>query len=119
MNARLSYLLLLITVCYFVLLSKLLSRRKLNLSYSLLWLFLGGVMLAGILMPDILISFANFMGIIVPSNALFLLGGSILLLIIMLLTSLVSIQNDKIKHLVQEFALLEKRIRMLEKERPK
>jgi hypothetical protein len=91
------------------------KKQTLSLKYSLLWLFATLVMLIISIFPDILRFFADLFGFELSSNALFSLLFGFIIIILLSLTSIVSKQNDKIKNLVQVIALLEKRIRELEK----
>ncbi len=101
-------------ILYFIILFNLLKNKKLNLKYTLLWFLLGAVMIVLVLFPKILDSF-KFIGIVEPINGLFAVLIFCLLMILMSITSIVSKLNEKNKTLIQEFAMLEKRIRELEK----
>lgn len=106
--------LIMIVLAYFALLFVLLRNRSLDLRYTLLWFFFGFVMIIGICFPRVLYIISNMIGIKVPSNALFMLGGLCTLLILMSLTSIVSKLNERNKRLIQEVAIIEKRVRDLD-----
>lgn len=111
---------LLIAVCiYFVMVFHLLKRKMLNLKYTLLWLVSGLVMLILTIFPRILQFFASAVGISDPMNALFSIILFCIIIILMSLTAIVSKLNEKNKNLIQSVALLEKRVRDLEKDSPK
>ena len=55
------------------------------------------------------------MGIELPINGLFTIGIGFIIMILMSLTAIVSGQKKEIRILIQKMALLEKRIRELEK----
>ena len=99
---------------YAVLLAVLLKKKRLDLRYSLLWIFSGILMLILAVFPGILSALARAVGIYVHTNALFALILFCLILILMSLTSIVSVLNEKLKKLTQDNALLEKRLRELE-----
>jgi len=108
-------ILLLIAVCvYFILVFQLLKRKMLNLKYTLLWMASGFVMLILVLFPQLLQSFASFVGIFDPMNALFSMAFFCVIIILMSLTAIVSKLNEKTKTLIQTMALLEKRVRDME-----
>jgi len=90
-------------------------KETLSLKYSMLWLFATLIMLIISIFPNILRYFADIIGFALSSNALFSLLFAFIIIILLSLTSIVSKQTEKIKTLVQVIALLEKRIRELEK----
>lgn len=115
MPVSLRYAILIAVVVYFVILFVLLRQKRLTLRYTLLWLFAGVVMLLLALFPQLLRTVTNLLGFQLQSNALFAILFFCVLIILMSLTSIISKQSESIKRLVQTTALLEKRIRELEK----
>ena len=103
--------LLLAIVVYFLILFSFLKKKKLNLKYTLLWIFSGLLMLLIALCPNIVRVLADLLGIQLPVNALFALGFFCVILILMSQTVIISRLNERIKQLTQRFALLEKRVR--------
>ena len=115
-SRTLQIVMLLAVAVYFILLYLLLKKRSLHLKYTLLWIFSGVLMLALAVFPHLLDWFAALIGIYEPTNALFSLIFFCIIIILMSLTAIVSKQNERIKRLAQAVALLEKRVRELEKE---
>lgn len=113
-SASMRYAILLAIALYFVILIVLLRKKQLTLRYTLLWLFSGLVMLVLTLFPHLLGGISSMLGFQVQTNALFAILFFFTLLILMSLTSIISRQNEYIKRLVQQTALLEKRLRDLE-----
>lgn len=105
---------LLAVVIYFLLVFHLLKKKSLNLKYTLLWMLSGVLMLLLAIFPQILTVFAKLVGIYEPTNALFAMIFFCMIVILMSLTAIVSKLNEKNKRLIQSFALLEKRVRILE-----
>jgi len=99
---------------YFLLIIYFLKKRAINLKYTLLWILSGCTMLLLVIFPDILYVISDFLGFVSPVNALFALVLFFMLSILMSITSIVSRQNEKSKTLIQQFAILEKRVRELE-----
>ncbi len=99
---------------YFLLIFSLLKRRTLSLKYTLLWIFGGFGMGILIIFPQILNWFIHIVGIKLASNGVFAIILFFVLIILIYITSIVSKQSDILKRLVQENALLEKRIREIE-----
>lgn len=103
--------------CYFILILLFLKRKSLELKYTLLWLLAGVIMGLVVVFPRLLKNFTRFLGIESTMNGLYVLCIAFILIILMALTSIVSKQTMKIRALVQEIAMLEKKIRELENER--
>lgn len=116
MNQMLQVEMLLAIAAYFIILIHLLRKKSLNLKYTLLWLFAGLIMLVLALFPGILDVFSGLLGIYDPTNALFAVILFCLLMILVSLTAIVSKMHEQIKRLAQSQAILEKRLRDIEKE---
>jgi hypothetical protein len=106
--------LMIAVACYFIIILLLLKRKALELKYTLLWLFAGVVMGVILIFPEILLAVIHMLGIETYMNGLFALSIGFILSILMAVTSIVSRQLKKINRLIQENAILEKRIRELE-----
>lgn len=102
--------------CYFVLILLFLKKKSLELKYSLLWLLAGVVMGVFVLWPKLLGYLIRFLGMESIMNGLFVLCIGFIIIILMALTSIVSKQTMKIRALIQENAMLEKRLRSLEED---
>lgn len=101
-------------ICYFILILLFLKRRALELKYTLLWLVSGVALGIFVLFPQLLARMTRFFGIGTPVNGIYLLCIGFIIIILMALTSIASRQTMKIRALIQEIAMLEKRIRELE-----
>ena len=115
MSFYLRVLLGIVVIAYFVMIMHFVKKKMLALKYILLWLFSGVVMMLLVLFPQLLKLFVNLVGIETTMYGLFLAGIFFSLLISMSLTAIVSKQTDRIKNLTQNNAMLEKRVRELEK----
>ena len=69
-----------------------------------------------VIFPELLSRIIKIFGIQSNMNGLYLFCIAFMMMILMSITSIVSKQNKKIRTLIQENALLEKRIRDLEKD---
>lgn len=105
--------------CYFVLILLFLKKKSLELKYTLLWLLAGVVMGIFIVFPRLLVYLTRFLGMESPMNALYVLCIGFIIIILMALTSIVSKQTMKIRSLIQENAILEKRLRDVEEQEEK
>lgn len=115
MLSSLFRVILLVGVLLYILMILVLMRKgRMSLKYSLIWLFSGLVLLIVAIFPQILHVFTRMIGVYSEVNAVFFVGVIFLLLIILSLTSIASGQTDRIRTLVQQQAMLEKRVRDLE-----
>lgn len=101
-------------ICYFIIILYYLKKRMLELRYTLLWFAAGAVMGVMVFFPQILVWFVGRLGIESNMNGLFVLCFMFIIAILMAITSIVSRQQMKIRILIQEISMLEKRVRELE-----
>lgn len=92
-----------------------LRKKKMNLRYSLIWLFSAVILLMVTLVPGLVELAAKIIGIATPVNMVFVVEGVFVLLILISLTTIVSNLNEKNRCMIQAIAILEKRVRELEK----
>lgn len=90
-------------------------RHKLDLQYSLTWLFCLALLFIIDVFPGGLNWLAKAMGIELPINMIFLFGIGFCLVLIFGLTTAISERSAKEKRLNQEIALLKKRVEELER----
>ena len=114
MSGTLRMFLLVVIFIYFVIVFHFMKKRIVALKYALLWLLTGIIMLVLVIFPQLLEWIVRIIGIELPVNGLFAFAIAFLGMILMSLTVIVTKQSNKIKILVQQEALLEKRIRDLE-----
>jgi len=91
-----------------------LKRKRLNLKYTLVWLFCAFAMLFFAIFPDFVGKLGALVGIATPTSTVFVFVNMFILLILLTLTVIVSGLNDRLHRLTQTQALLERRIRDLE-----
>lgn len=114
MSLKLQICLLIGIIIFSAILIHFLVKKRLNLKYTLIWLLAAFCFLLATLFPGIITKISHLMGIIVPSNFIFVVYGFFVLLIVLSLTGIVSHMNTRIFKLVQNQAIMEKRIRELE-----
>lgn len=107
------FALVLITI-YFVVILRLLKKKKFALKYSLLWFLAGILMLIVVIWPEVLVWGAELLGIEVASNGLFAICILLEIMIMISITSVISDFANRMTSMVQNMALMEKRIRILE-----
>ncbi len=113
--ATLRITLIIAVVCYFIVILHFLKNKALNLKYCLLWLLAGGVMGILVVFPQLLVRMIRLFGIQDNMNGLFIFAIGFIIMILLSLTSIASRLNGKVRTLTQEIAILEKRVRELEK----
>lgn len=101
-------------ICYFIIILYYLKRKMLELKYTLIWLVAGVVMGIMIYFPELTVWFVQLIGMQDNMNGLYIMCIAFMMMILMTLTSIASRQQLKIRILIQEISMLEKRIRELE-----
>ena len=114
MNVNLRILLLLGSVLLLLLTANSIHKKNLDLYHSIRWFVSAIVILLMALFPGGVEPISKAVGIEVPSNLVFLMMIVYLLLTCLSLSASVSRQHARIRALVQDTALMEKRIRELE-----
>lgn len=115
LSVKLRISLIIIMIVYFIVILALLKRKAISLKYTLLWIAAGVFMGILVIWPQLLLWLRSLVGIESNMNGLFVMAIGFIIMILMSITSIVSRQSEKIKKLTQVNALLEKRIRELEK----
>lgn len=111
---NLRIVLLLAIAFYFVLILYYLKNKALELKYTLLWIFAGIIMLLITAFPKVPLAVTRLFGIESHMNTLYLTCLGFMIMLLMMLTSIVSRQSNKIKTLIQEVAILKKHIKDIE-----
>lgn len=93
----------------------LLKHGKMTVKYSLLWMCLSLVLLVFALFPYVVYVLRDLMGVEMPVNLVFMLMFCFVLLVLLSLSIAISQLAEKSKRLTQANAILEKRVRELEK----
>jgi hypothetical protein len=114
MSPRTQLIGVVVIVMALVLIVELVRRRQLRTGYSLLWLFVGLVVLILALWKDLVASLAQLLGVQSPGSMLFAAGILFALLILLEHSLALSTLWHDNKSLTQEIALLEWRISQLE-----
>lgn len=109
--------LIIAVIIYFTIVLIFLKNKTLELRYTLLWLVAGVVLAILVAWPQLLSRCVALIGIQSNMNGLFVMAFAFVIMIMMSLTSIVSKQANKIKILVQEMAIMDRRIRELEKDK--
>lgn len=111
--------LVVVLILYFIILFIFLKRRSIELRYTLLWILCGILMALMLLSPKGFTALINFFGITGTMNGLFLMFIALLIMICMSLTAIVSAQSRKLRTLIQQMAIMDKKLQELEKKQRK
>ena len=95
-----------------------LKKGLLTVKYSLLWLGLSIVLVIFAACPYVVFVLRDILDIEMPVNLVFLLMFCFVLVVLLSLSIAITQLADKCKRLTQENALLEKRVRELERRLP-
>jgi hypothetical protein len=112
---RIQILIILVAALLLVGVLELVRRRRLLERYALLWLLSSIVLLALAIWRDALNEIADQVGVAYPPNALFIVGFGFVLWLLLHFSVAISRLNDQSKILAQRVALLEERLRGLER----
>lgn len=116
MTGKLQLTFIIGALLYLIVIFWLLKKHRLSVKYAILWLICGFVMLLFALFPYIVYVLRSLTGVQVVSNLIFLMIIAFMMLILLSLTAAVSALAEKLKTLTQANALLEKRLREVEKD---
>lgn len=100
----------LVCILFMALVFKQVSRGRLLLRYSLLWLSLAVITIVSSIFPEPLYSLAYLLGFDTPSNFVYFAALFFLLAISLSLSAVVSKQAVRMKGLIQRIALIEKEL---------
>lgn len=114
MSLVLRIALVVIVLIFILLILKSIKRKKLNITFSLFWLVIGGLLILAIIVPNLIETISNLLGFEKPSNMLFCMAIFVAFYSIFSLTQIVSQEYKKNIALVQEISLLKKKIANME-----
>lgn len=115
MTAHFQFLLILGAVILLLIIFVLLKKGNMTVKYSLLWLGLAVVLVIFAICPYVVYVLRDLLDVEMPVNLVFMLMFCFVLVVLISLSIAVSQLAEKCKRLTQENALLEKRVRELEK----
>lgn len=111
MTLKIQIIVAVIIIAALVWIANMVRRQALDIRFALSWLTVGGVVLILDIFPGIMNYLVHLLGIELPVNMMFFFGFCFTLLLLFILTVKVSKQEEQLKRLAQEMALLEERVR--------
>ena len=115
MTAHFQFFMILGAAILLLIIFALLKKGQMSVKYSLLWLALAVVLVIFAVFPYVVYVLRDLLDVQMPVNLVFMLMFCFVLLVLLSLSIGVSQLADKCKRLTQENAILEKRVRDLEK----
>ena len=114
-NKDLQILLILGAMALFGMIVWLIKHKKIEVKYSIIWLAFSATMILFAIFPYLVLVLGDISGVVNPVNFIFMTLFAFILLILLSVSAVISGFSTKIKRLAQANALLEKRVRELEK----
>ena len=115
MNIGLRAWLVVAALVVFALILFTITKKKLNIKYSIVWLLWSILTLILAIFPEIFYQFAHFMGIEMPVNAVFLIMIALLYALVFFVYSTISKHNEELIQLTYEIARLKKELDEMKK----
>ena len=119
MNFTLRIFFGIVDLIFLVVILNMLKKKKLNLKYTLTWLFAAFALLVVDCFPQIIEGIMNLVGVASPVSMVFVLEALFVLVILLSLTAIVSHLTERVYRLTQTIAIMEKKIRELEEGKKK
>lgn len=114
MELPLRIALIVITAIYLFFVLKSIKDKKIQISFSSIWLFTGLALVIALIIPNSVQRFSNFLGFKVSVNMIFCIANFICFYMILNLNMLLTKENKKNVALVQEISILKKKVEELE-----
>ena len=114
-NKDLQILLIFGAMALFGMIVWLIKHKKIEVKYSIIWLAFSATMILFAIFPYLVLVLGDISGVANPVNFIFMTLFVFILLIMLSVSAVISGFSTKIKRLAQANALLEKRVRELEK----
>ncbi len=109
MNSHLVFYSLLFITFVILFILYYIKGEKINIRFSVIWFLLFGLLFIFLVIPGFLSFMTKLLGFSIASNMIFSLLIATLVIINIYLTSILSLQDKKIRLLIQEVSLLKKR----------
>ena len=114
MSITLRVALIIIVLIFIILILKSIRRKKMNITFSLMWLIIGGALIVAVIVPNLIETISKVLGFETPSNMLFCITIFIAFYLIFNLMVLTSQEYKKNIALIQELSILKKKVNEME-----
>ena len=106
MNSLFQSILLIVSILFFCFILNMVINKKLDLKYTLTWIFASVIFIILSLFPKLLKYISQILHIVEPVNALFLMVLFFVILIIFTMTLALSNMANKVSSLTQEIGII-------------
>lgn len=106
MEPKLQIFLMIVSIVFTSYIFFLVKKETLEIKYTLAWCFTGILLVLMALKPSLIYAITELLGIVLPVNAVFLLGILCILVILFTLTVAISRTSVRTKRLAQEIAIM-------------
>ena len=115
MSLTLRIALIVIVLLFILLILKAIRRKKMNITFSLIWIIIGLLLIVAVIVPHFIETISKALGFATPVNMLFCVTIFIAFYLIFNLTIIASGEYKKNTTLIQEISLLKKKVEDIEK----
>lgn len=116
MSKELKILLFVMSLVYLIIIIFYIKRKKIQLNFSMFWIFSGIVLMFATLFSDLIESLSKNLGFETPSNMVFCIAIFLAYYLIFVLTIRLSTENTRNTKLIQEVSILKQKIEAMEDE---
>lgn len=114
MQIPLRIALILLTLIYICIIIKAIKNKKIQVSFSIFWLFTGLVLIIALAIPNVVIFISKILGFELTTNMIFCVTIFIAFYLIFNLNIRLAKENKKNILLIQEISMLKKRVQEIE-----
>lgn len=110
MSITLKLFIIVLLLIQLILIINIVKIKKISIKYASFWISLVFMMFIVVIFPDFIFCLSDLFGFESSSNMIFLLGFFFLFYTMFIITIWISIQNTKIKLLIQELSMLKESV---------
>ncbi len=114
MQLTLRIALIIITIIYIFMIMKAIKNKKMQISFSTLWIVIGLVLIIAVAIPNMIDNISKLLGFELSVNMIFCAAIFLLFYIVFNFNILLSKENKRNIILIQEISIMKKRIQELE-----
>lgn len=115
MRLELRIALVIVTLIYLFIILKAIKHKKMQISFSLFWIFTGVILVIAALIPNLIGDISTLLGFQTTANMIFCAAIFMAFFLIFKFTISLSKESKKNIKLIQEISILKKRVDELEK----
>ena len=117
MSLSLKIVLVIIVITYIFFVLRAVKKKKMRLSYLIIWMVIGIVLLVSVILPNFVENVSKLIGFEMPINMIFSVAIFVIIYLIFDLISVISKQEKKIVLLIQEISILKENLKKIENDK--